>query len=104
MIARVNKILMEGMNKWSILFWMEGFIDYMPIMYIELQKMLIFDVEDISWRFTYKICTSNRKLRRILLRLNEHDTKLCQHLFLLYHQTQEFVNQLNEIPALLGNK
>lgn len=89
-MKEVNSLLRLGEVKWSPEFWLTASIKYLPIIYDELQKMVIHDVEAICWLF-FQFYHDPRKLRKILLFNEERDRVFCSAFFDLYKQTQIFV-------------
>ncbi|ODM95910.1 Protein unc-13 D [Orchesella cincta] len=95
-MSEVNTLLKNGAAKWGPEFWLIVSVEYLPIAYDELQKMVIHDVETICWLF-FEFYFDYKKLRKILLKNEENEKELCMAFFNLYAQTQIFVFAYKEI-------
>lgn len=89
-MREVNSLIRLGEAKWSPEFWLTGAMEYLPVVYDELQKMVIHDVEAICWLF-FQFYHDYKKLRKMLLVNSEKDKNFCSAFFDLYKQTQVFV-------------
>ena len=89
--------LEAGVKIWGPIFFMEGDVEYMPIVYDEFQKMIVHDVELMTWSVVVNYTHCNDKLRRILLNINEVEKANCRALFELFAETQVFVVAQDDI-------
>jgi len=95
-VGQVNKALGDGHKIWRRVFSMEGYLEYLPILYDELQKGIVKDVEGTTWSLLKGI-GDNDEQRKILLRLSPEHKALCRCLFDLYSQTHAFVQFQKEV-------
>lgn len=95
-MKEVNALLQHGEMKWSPEFWLTASMEYLPIVYDELQKMVIHDVEGLCEIF-FESPPNYPRMRQILLENDEHSKSLCTALFELYVQTQLFIFARNDI-------
>ncbi len=89
--------LEKGVRVWGPLFFMEGDLEYMPIVYDEFQKMVVHDVEMLAWSAVEGYRNNNDRLRRILLNVSPAEKANCKALFELYAETQVFVQAQDDI-------
>ena len=102
-MKEVNLLIEIGVVQWNPEFMDTACIPYLRIVYDELQKVVIYDIESTCWVF-FEFYNDYKKLRKILLRNNKDDLLFYKEFFNLYVEMDKFVVAGGEIFSTCSKK